>query len=144
MSTYSRRDERTKTMQAFYQLFLALENKTEYDATVMLCNIYGVDNYEECPPFSQAVYALGIEHFDEIKKVISEHLVGWTFERLDNVCKGILFVALTEGLYLKQAPRNVVINEAVTISKNFLKENDHKFVNAILDKAIPSYECKGN
>ena len=111
-------------MQAFYQLFLALEDKREYDATEMLCSIYGVDSYEECPAFSQAIYALGIDHFDEIKKVISEHLVGWTFERLDNVCKGILFVA-------------------VNIAKNFLKENDHKFVNELLDKAIKPYECKG-
>ena len=143
MSTYTRRDERVKTMQAFCMLFLALEDKREYDATEMLCSIYGVDSYEECPAFSQAIYALGIDHFDEIKKVISEHLVGWTFERLDNVCKGILFVALAEGLYLQYTPRNVVINEAVNIAKNFLKENDHKFVNALLDKAIKPYECKG-
>jgi hypothetical protein len=141
---YSRRDERIKTMQAFYQVFLYIENKEEYDATEILTMIYDVDTYKECPVFSQLVYALGLDHFDEIKKVISDHLVNWTFDRLDNVCKGILFVALTEGLYLKKAPRKVVINEAVTIAKNFLKENDHRFVNALLDKAIPAYEYKGN
>ncbi len=144
MKEYSRRDERTKTMQAFYQIFLSMEQKIDYDATGILCAIYGVDSYEECPLYSQAIYATGLDHFDEIKQIISEHLVGWAFERLDNVCKGILFVALTEGIYLKLAPRNVVINEAVTISKNFLKENDHRFVNALLDKAIQPYECKGN
>ena len=139
---YTRRDERIKTMQSFYQVFLFIENKEEYDATEILCSMYDVDEYSKCPAFSQLVYALGLDHFDEIKKVISEHLVNWTFDRLDNVCKGILFVGLTEGLYVQRAPRKVVINEAVTLAKNFLKVNDHRFVNAILDKCIPEYEPK--
>lgn len=143
MTEYSRRDERIKTMQAFYQVFLFIENKQEYDATQILCDIYGVEDYSECPAFSQAVYALGLDHYDEIKNLISKHLVGWVFERLDNACKAILFVSLTEGLYVQKAPRKVVINEGVILSKNYLKTDDHKFVNALLDKAIPSYEYDG-
>lgn len=140
--TYSRRDERIKMMQAFYQLFLFLENNTPYDATNILCSIYSVDDYSSIPLYSQLVYALALEHFDEIKALISKNLVNWTFSRLDNVAKGLLFVSITEGLYVKKAPRKVVINEAVTIAKNYLKEEDYKFINALLDKVILDYDCE--
>ena len=124
-------------MQSFYQVFLFIENKEDYDATKILCLSYDVDKYDECPVYSQLVYALGLSHFDEIKKELQKHLVNWTFDRLDNVAKGILFVAYTEGVYVKKAPRKVIINEAVALAKNFLKANDYKFINAVLDKAIP-------
>ena len=137
MKEYSRRDERIHLMQSFYQVFLFIENKEYYDATDILCLSYDVDEYDECPVYSQLVYALGLSHFDEIKKELQKHLVNWTFDRLDNVAKGILFVAYTEGVYVKKAPRKVIINEAVALAKNFLKANDYKFINAVLDKAIP-------
>lgn len=140
---YSRRDERIKVMQAFYQIFLFIQDQAEYDATGILPSIYDVDSYEDCPVFSQLVYAIGLKNFDDIKKVISDHLVNWTFDRLDNVCKAILFVGLSEGIYLQKTPRKVVINEAVTLAKNFLKEKDYRFVNALLDKSIPNYEYQG-
>ena len=137
MKEYSRRDERIHLMQSFYQVFLFIENKEDYDATKILCLSYDVDEYDECPVYSELVYALGLSHFDEIKKELQKHLVNWTFDRLDNVAKGILFVAYTEGVYVKKAPRKVIINEAVALAKNFLKANDYKFINAVLDKAIP-------
>ena len=34
----------------------------------ILCLSYDVDEYDECPVYSQLVYALGLSHFDEIKK----------------------------------------------------------------------------
>lgn len=141
MAEYSRRDERMKTMQAFYQIFLAMENHEEYDATSILPSIYCVSSFDKCPAFSQLIYVLGLDNFDAIKANISSHLVNWTFDRLDNVCKAILFVAVSEGCYLKKTPRKVVISEAVILAKNFLKVDDHKFVNALLDKAIDEYEC---
>ena len=137
MKEYSRRDERIHLMQSFYQVFLFIENKEDYDATEILCLSYDVDEYDECPVYSELVYALGLSHFDEIKKELQKHLVNWTFDRLDHFAKGILFVAYTEGVYVKKAPRKVIINEAVALAKNFLKANDYKFINAVLDKAIP-------
>ena len=143
MQNYNRTDERTKVMQSLYQVFLFLENKEDFDATEVIRNQYGVETFEEVPVFSRCVYALAFEHFDEIVSVISEHLVNWTFSRLDNVSKAILFEAVSEGRYAKLSPRKVVISEAVKMAKSYLKEGDHRFVNAVLDKAIPEYEFRG-
>ena len=142
MKTYSRKDERIKTMQSFYQVFLFLENKDDFDATEIINSIYGVDDIDEIPKFSKAIYAYGLEHIEELEALISKHLVKWTFNRLSTVTKAILVAGAAEGLYVQLAPRKVVINEWVDIAKNYLKVNDHKFVNAVLDKIIPSYEFK--
>ncbi len=75
--------------------------------------------------------------------MISEHLVNWTFDRLDEVAKAILFVGISEGRYAKLAPRKVVISEAVNLAKNYLKAGDHRFINAVLEKCIPEYEFQG-
>ena len=140
MKEYSRKDERMKTMQAFYQVFLYIENKEEFDATEVINSMYGSQSIDGVPKFSKAIYALGLEHYDEIVAKIQEHLVNWTFSRLDNVAKAILFLGVAEGTYVRLAPRKVVINECVDLAKNFLKVGDHKFINAVLDKSIPEYD----
>lgn len=139
---YTRKDERTKTMQAFYQVFLYLENKEEFDATEVINSIYSVSDISSVPVFSKAIYAYGLEHIEELEQLIQKHLVKWTFSRLDNVAKSILICGASEGIYVQLAPRTVVINEWVNLAKNFLKLNDHKFINAVLDKIIPQYEIK--
>ena len=144
MKNYTRKDERVKTMQSFYQVFLNLENKQDIDATEVINATFGVKNINDVPMFSKAIYAYGLEHIEELETEISKHLVGWTFSRLDDVAKAILVAGCAEGLYVKLAPRKVVINEWVNIAKDFLKLNDHKFVNAVLDKVILPYDFSSN
>jgi N utilization substance protein B len=143
MTNYTRSAEREKTMQALYQVFLFIENKEEFDATEVIDNEYGAKSIEEVPLFSKCVYTIALDKFDEIKETLSSHLVNWTFDRLDNVAKAILFEAMSEGKYAHLAPRKVVISQAVTLAKNYLKEGDHRFINAVLDKSIPEYEFTG-
>lgn len=140
MKTYSRSVEREKTMQAFYQVFLFLEAKDDFDATEVINVIYNVSDINEVPKFSKAIYAFGLEHIEELEKEIEKHLVGWTFNRLDDVAKAILIAGCAEGLYVRLAPRKVVINEWVNLAKKYLKLNDHRFVNAVLDKVITDYD----
>lgn len=130
-------------MQALYQVFLFLENKEDFDATEVLVNQYGAEKIEDVPVFSRCVYALALENYDEIVKEIEKHLVNWSFNHLNDVCKAILFEAIAEGRYGKLAPRKVVINEAVKMAKSYLKDGDHRFVNAVLDKSIPAYDFQG-
>ena len=139
----NRTDERIKVMQALYQVFLFLENKEDFDATEVLLSQFGKTDVKEIPAFSRCVYSLALENYDAIREEIASHLVNWTFERLDDVCKAILFEAVSEGRYAKLAPRKVVISEAVKMSKNYLKDGDHRFVNAALDKSIPAYDSQG-
>ncbi len=136
MKEYTRHEERIRTMNAFYQVFLFIENKEEIDATQILLSQFGVNDINEVPLFSKALFSLGLEHFDEIKALISSHLQNWTFDRLDDVAKAILFLGISDGNYAKLSPRAVIINECIKLAKDYLKKDDHRFINAVLDKAI--------
>lgn len=71
---------------------------------------------------------------DEIDKIISERLKGWSLERLSIVSKSILRLGTYELIYQLNIPIEVTINEAIELSKNYGTEGDRKFVNGVLDK----------
>jgi|LAHS01.1.fsa_nt_gb transcription antitermination factor NusB len=144
MTQYSRTAEREKTMQALYQVFLYLEAKSDFDATDVIVSQYGVKTIDEVPVFSKAVYALALEHLEDIEALIQSHLVNWAFSRLDNVAKAILVEAISEGNYGHLSPRKVVISQAVLLAKQYLDPGQHKFINAVLDKSLTAYECPEN
>lgn len=73
---------------------------------------------------------------NEIKKLA----VGWDFNRLVKTDKDILRIAITELLYVKEAPIKVVIDEAVELAKRYSTEDSASFINAILAKVIKEHE----
>ena len=77
-----------------------------------------------------------IDNLEKIDAVIMAHLEGWSFSRLNKVDKAILRLAvyeMTKGLTAIE----IVINEAVELTKNFTDTGDKKspnFNNRVLDK----------
>ncbi|MGQ9477971.1 MAG: transcription antitermination factor NusB [Candidatus Bipolaricaulia bacterium] len=74
-----------------------------------------------------------IEHQAEIDQIIAEKAVGWKLERLVSVDRNILRLGIYELLYT-DLPGEVVINEAVELSKRYSTEHSHIFINGILDR----------
>jgi N utilization substance protein B len=135
---YSRSAQREHIVQALYQVFLFEENQDPVDATAVIVKEYHVQGFEEVPAFSRVVYTLALDHLSEIEALVQSKLKNWLFSRLDNVCKAIFAEAVAEGNYADLAPKGVIINSAVQLSKSYLKEGDYKFVNAVLDKVLLS------
>ncbi|MBE9560148.1 MAG: transcription antitermination factor NusB [Proteobacteria bacterium] len=63
-----------------------------------------------------------------------EKYMSRTVESVDPVERSILRLATYEFINRLDVPYRVVLNEAVTITKEFCAENSHTFVNAVLDK----------
>ena len=74
-----------------------------------------------------------LEHLDEIDKIIKDHLIDWSFDRLDKVDKQILRLGVYELKYT-DTPFQIVIDEAVKIAKNFSEDKAKSFINGILDR----------
>ncbi|NPA10722.1 MAG: transcription antitermination factor NusB [Epsilonproteobacteria bacterium] len=74
-----------------------------------------------------------VQNQEEIDKIIKEHLIDWSFERLDKVDKQILRLGVYE-LKHTDTPFQIVIDEAVKIAKNFSEEKAKSFINGILDR----------
>lgn len=81
-------------------------------------------------------YVKGIEeHQDEILKEISLKMEGWNYERIGNVEKALLKVAVYEILFT-ETPKEVIINEAVELAKKYGDIKTYEFVNGVLAKIV--------
>ena len=72
------------------------------------------------------------EHYTDINELISTHLKGYTIERLYKIDLAILILAIIEINYIKENPKEVVINEAVELAKKYSTEKSPKFINGVL------------
>ena len=69
---------------------------------------------------------------DEIDRLITENMRGWTLSRMPKTDLAVLRVAVCEMAYMKRIPATVSINEAVELSKRYGTEESHSYVNGIL------------
>jgi N utilization substance protein B len=67
---------------------------------------------------------------------IQKYANGWDISRLVKIDKDILRIAITELLFIKDAPLKVVVDEAVELAKKYSTEDSSAFVNGILAKVI--------
>ena len=75
------------------------------------------------------------EHLDKIDEIIVANLVNWKIKRLSFVDRAIIRFAVYE-LYYTDTPFEIVINEALNITRKFSDEGDDKtvgFTNKVLD-----------
>lgn len=79
------------------------------------------------------------EKNSEIDGVIKELASGWDIERLFKIDKDILRIAITELLFIKDAPVKVVIDEALELAKKYSTDESPSFINGILAKVVEVY-----
>lgn len=72
-----------------------------------------------------------IDKFYEIDEIIKSNLEGWSLERISNIDRQILRIAVYE-LYFTSTASNIVINEAVEIAREYSSNEAPKFINGIL------------
>lgn len=86
-------------------------------------------------------YAVQIaEKFKENAEVVDEQIQkfakGWDIQRLVKMDKDILRIAITELLFIKDAPMKVVVDEALELAKKYSTDESSSFINGILAKVI--------
>jgi N utilization substance protein B len=99
-----------------------------------------VDNLlADCDPgkqreFIEDIYRGTLEKKEKIDELISSFAVGWKVERLAFLDRNILRMAIYELLFYEDTPPEVVMNEAIELSKEYGTDNAPKFINGILDR----------
>ena len=72
------------------------------------------------------------EHARRIDELIDRHASGWTLERLPDVDRAILRMAVFELLWADDVPDAVVIDEAVELAKTLSTDDSPAYVNGVL------------
>ncbi len=83
-----------------------------------------------------------LTHLDEIDNIIISNLKNWKLKRLGYVDRAILRFATYE-LWLTDTPVEIVINEALNITRKYTDEGDDKavhFNNRVLDNIAKSFK----
>jgi N utilization substance protein B len=76
-----------------------------------------------------------LDHLPEIDQIIVDHAREWRIERMANIDRNVLRLALYEMAHRPDIPVSVSINEAVELAKKFGTGESGRFVNGILGNA---------
>ncbi|MDQ0224955.1 transcription antitermination factor NusB [Metabacillus niabensis] len=121
-----RRTAREKALQALFQVNVS---KTDPNEAI----VHALDE-QKSDQFMESLVFGTIEHEKELDELITPHLVNWTIDRLANIDKTILRMAVYELKYEHDIPANVTLDEAVELAKAFGDEQSSKFINGVLSK----------
>ncbi|TCP31184.1 NusB antitermination factor [Scopulibacillus darangshiensis] len=122
----NRRQAREKAVQALFQISVG-----QADPVEAMTNVTESDNID---PFLHKLVTETVEHMDTIDEEIKRHLINWQFDRIGNIDKTILRLAVCEIRHFEDVPNNVAMNEAIELAKTFGDDRTRKFVNGILAK----------
>jgi N utilization substance protein B len=75
-----------------------------------------------------------LPNLSEIDALIEKHANNWTLDRMANIDRNILRIAIYEIVFVDNIPKSVSINEAVELAKKYSTENSFGFVNGVLGK----------
>lgn len=128
----SRHKARVIAFQALFSYDMGGESLDELLTLNWVENVEGLDT--ETSDFARILIAGTVNHLGEIDDCIKKHLTPkWQFERLNRVTVAILRISIFSLLYQEDMPVNVVIDQAIKISKEYGEDDAFKFINAMLD-----------
>ena len=73
-----------------------------------------------------------VAHAADIDRLIDTHAHGWSLERLPDVDRAILRMAVFELLWADDVPDPVVIDEAVQLARQLSTDDSPAFINGVL------------
>jgi len=125
-----RRLSREMSLKVLFQIDLVNTNMEE-----TLNYTFGNNKFpDEVKEFTLILVKGVLSNLSEIDKVIDNYTNNWSLERITNIDRNILRVAIYEILYLKNIPKSVSINEAVELAKKYGTKSSFSFVNGVLGK----------
>lgn len=120
---------------ALRALFQADVGRTSVEETIE--SVFSQAHYApQTLAFGQELARGALCHLPEIDKAIERYARDWTLERMANVDRNILRLAVFELLYVPDTPPSVAVDEAVELAKRYSTEESGRFVNGILGNLI--------
>ncbi len=94
--------------------------------------------------FARSLVLGVVEHQETIDQTISAGADNWRIERMPQVDRNILRLALFEAQHLGELPKAVIIDEGIELAKKFGGENSGAFVNGLLDGLLAGIGTGGS
>ena len=109
---------------------------TGHDVVELLRQFHDRPDYERVDqPYYDEVLKAICENTEALEKAI-DAIADRPLSQLDPVERGILLLGFYELQSKPDVPYKVVINESVNLAKRFGAVDGHKYINALLDRAV--------
>lgn len=132
----SRRQARERALQVLFQVDMGGADPGE--AMAQMDEKFGemTDNEDFAGKLVYGVMA-NLVFIDQVITAVSKD---WRLERMANVDRNLMRLALYEVFFCDDIPNNVSVNEAIDLGKIFGGADSGKFINGILGKVIENIE----
>lgn len=77
-----------------------------------------------------------IENKEFCNSVIDDHANNWELERIANIDRLLIYIAVSEMMFFPEIPPKVSINEAIDISKKYSTDKSGVFINGLMEAFI--------
>ncbi len=115
---------------------------TDFDPADVTTTFWGgsvKETDQEVIDFANRLFTGAAASIDANDEIITKYIRNdWTFDRMGEVNKDILRVAVYE-LFRKEAPYYAIINDFVTLAKKYNDEKSASLVNGILENIRKNY-----
>lgn len=129
-----RRTARETALQILYQLDLTGDYDNRESILQHWVQEFSVpDNLAE---FIRDLVEGTLKNKEEIDLKLSTTAHEWALDRMSNVDRNLMRIAVYEMMYCPETPQRVTLNEAIEIAKRFGGDDSAKFINGILDKLM--------
>ncbi len=131
---YSRHQSREYALQALYQI--EIHQTKSLESIQALFDEIG--HSEDAKTFATQLVLETLDKQKEIDAMLKENLEKWRLDRLSIIVRNLLRLAVFEMCFF-DTPYQVVIDEAVTMAKEFVDDTARSFVNSVLQKIHDRY-----
>jgi N utilization substance protein B len=128
---------RTKARKRAVDALFAADLRTEHPAALLDETFKQVEDRQNQGPifdYARTLVDGVVDHQAEIDTLLETYSEGWTLERMPNVDRSILRIAVWEIVYNAELPDGVAIDEAVDLAKEYSTEASGAFVNGLLTR----------
>lgn len=122
-------------VRIIYAALVYIKNGQEFDFETLVSEITELP-YAKTPVHLRKVLLKSLSNFAEIKGNLEPYLKAWRFERLNEVAQAILIYSYAHYHYVGNVNKSIVINVAIKLAKQYIPNEDYKFINAVLDEAL--------
>jgi len=126
----TRRQSRILALQLLYQTELDAQGGAESVQRFWK----DTDASERVRNFAHRIFAAAQAHGEAIDALLGMCLENWRLSRLTVVVRSLLRLAVAEMIHLRESPHVVVIDEAVSLAREFVDEDAAALVNGVLQE----------
>lgn len=84
--------------------------------------------------YARAIVQGVVDNHEEIDDLLETYSQGWALDRMPNLDRAILRVAVWEIMHNVEVPDAVAVNEAVELAKELSTDDSGSFVNGLLSR----------